>query len=944
MAEFSNLQPDSVISGSELVAVLDGSNGKKASIESIKDYIQRQLETQVNVSNVAASFSRQYPVVGSIKKGQACGIFRDSDNTLKMKASDNTNSLIASMSDTESFDTNIDGFELDRALSSGDLTVKPKDQDYITSSANAYVQGSGIEFTLTQNSSNSDLWEWNGRLWLSESTSSRRRWVSVYSITYNVATNSGRICLTGHISSTSNRYMTVSAISGSYYTLFNSSSYSGFNNRCFGFSLNSAHLTSFNTNRKLYFGISWTSSYPNSNQYQVAEVEGDASQDYNLDSDLIDDNFIKLPFTQRGSSDVYDFTPANPVYLQKLFTRFIPQYSFSGMSLNTSTGVLTITSTTSNKFFSIWIKADDTDIIKDLPTSTSARNLSTFTVTLNPGQISAFTSNNNSLEIRLTDNLNITNKFENISNFYFPFEQSSDDVTLSDFEDLSSLLVQNIFKISSTKAIIEVSGVYNSYDSPDFDSSGNYNGNSKKLANSQSSSRFFVLVEYANDTWSITKVFNPVMLNRNKTTGLEEVSNISTIYKAYEDEDEIHFACLNSVGFLCLVKYTKADNSFEYFVNETDDLSGNRFSLQDVGEFGSGNWFQLQFRQVSAQGQAHNYFYAREGGRQSSSSTSGHDHYLTIALLQGTISDAENSSYQKMVFSQLEVDDIGKNIPYDANTGVISELVTSEKRLTMCWIGSALTSSNPRIVYWTVRFNSDFSAFQKTYNSATKNYDGTNVFYESEYYIFYNNWLNPRTNNFESIGAPAPLFNVLSLRLELGVNIDSKFLLNNPVYDSSTGTLTAGKDYSFGFAGYSANSGVAFSERRASRASIITFSDADNRPTNLNRKYGFVNEPQLLFFYNNDKNFIKIADPVSVGLAVEFDTRVATAIGLAQDNYSEGDTGTLSYLKGSSVITLSGLSLVVGADYYFNNVTGELNSSGGRRVGRAISETELLVA
>ena len=131
---------------------------KKTTIESVKDYVQTQIATTINVSSSATSFSRQYPVVGSIKKGQACGIFRDTDGTLKMKASDNTNSLIASMSDTESFDTNIDGLELDRALSSGHLTIKFK--RYAISRIRLqtlHVNGSGIEFGITASSENTDL-------------------------------------------------------------------------------------------------------------------------------------------------------------------------------------------------------------------------------------------------------------------------------------------------------------------------------------------------------------------------------------------------------------------------------------------------------------------------------------------------------------------------------------------------------------------------------------------------------------------------------------------------------------------------------------------------------------------------------------------------------------------------------------------------------------------
>ena len=50
----------------------------------------RTLTTQINVTNSTNTFSRSYPVKGSIKKGQGVGLFRDASdsNRVKMRASD----------------------------------------------------------------------------------------------------------------------------------------------------------------------------------------------------------------------------------------------------------------------------------------------------------------------------------------------------------------------------------------------------------------------------------------------------------------------------------------------------------------------------------------------------------------------------------------------------------------------------------------------------------------------------------------------------------------------------------------------------------------------------------------------------------------------------------------------------------------------------------------
>lgn len=948
MAEITSLPSDAVLTGSEVLPILDNNVGKKTTIESVKDYVQTQIATTINVSSSAASFSRQYPVVGSIKKGQACGIFRDTDGTLKMKASDNTNSLIASMSDTESFDTNIDGLELDRALSSGDLTIKPKDRQLAESTSNPYVNGSGIEFALTESSENTDLLEWNGLIILSDfssgGNSNLKRNFQVTKVSYSKSSRQFRVTLRPleFKGNCSPYYLYASGVSGSTYTRFSTTCFTTeTTDNVRSGTFNQTHGDSVESNLKIYIAFSYSSSSPDSNQFRYAETESEASQSYNLDTDLIENNFMKLAFTQRGSSNIYDFTPSSSVYLQKFFGNLIPSFSFSSISLNTDTGVLSITSSSATRF-SIWIKAGDTDIVKDANNSTTARSLSSYTVTLNPSQITAFTNNNNSLEFKFTDNVNLSNKFENIANLYFPFEQSSSDVTTS-FTDIESVLVKDIFKLSSTKALLRANCSSFSSDKPQFDSSGNYNGHSKEVDTGVTNKEVLLLIEYENSAWSVKKSFNPVALSRNKSSGAEQVTNsFNKIFKAYEDDDEIHFGFISRDSIVSIAKYNKDDDSFEYFVNETSDSSGTRFNFQSYGEYGSLNWNPLVFRQLSATGEAHNYLFVRNGGRSSSSVTSGHNDYAVFCLLQGTVSDAENSSHKKITFAELEVDDLQNYIRDNADTEVISEINSDRKALTFCFIGNGLNSSDPRLIYITLFFNSDFSAFEKNYNSSTRRFDGVGVYFINEYYAFYNNALI--NNTFQSLGAPTPLFNVLTLRTKVGYNFESDFFLNYPVYNSSTGTLTAGKDYSSGYAANSINQGVIPQERRAGRGSILTFSDEDNRPQTFYRRYGMVNEPQLLFFYNTDKFFFKIGDPVAEGLAIEFDTRVATAIGLAQDNYSEGDTGTLSYLKGSSVITLSGLSLVVGADYYFNNVTGELNSSGGRRVGRAISETELLVA
>ena len=91
--KISEFTSDTNLSGSEEILVNDGGSTKKISLDSIKSFATKGLGQTISASTDPVVQFSEYPVKGTIAKGQGCTLFND-EGTLKMTAITSSNTTV----------------------------------------------------------------------------------------------------------------------------------------------------------------------------------------------------------------------------------------------------------------------------------------------------------------------------------------------------------------------------------------------------------------------------------------------------------------------------------------------------------------------------------------------------------------------------------------------------------------------------------------------------------------------------------------------------------------------------------------------------------------------------------------------------------------------------------------------------------------------------------
>ena len=995
MGRISDLPSDINITGDELIPAVESGSNVKIPVSSLVSHISNHVTTNVQVGNVPLASGQTFEAEGDIKQGQGVSIFRDQSNNIKMKASDNS-TLALSLGASSSFAENVDDFQVDFSTLTTDVKwspqaineTEPDPSDAnanfvskINNSSNPNIIGFNVKLAVKSGGG----WEWNPEANSNTGEAFRVQdgqgnSVEVYRVDL---TASGGVTAYVRNWTGSRQFVWYSYIGSKDFTTNYFSTGSDFNNTNITGSLGSSDLTNFQASgNDLTLSFIWSnsdSSYQTNTQYnfsynQPVVLTGEA--DYTFLSTELEQTSGRHGVTLTavsGSSVRFEYNPTTKPKFGAYESNFTQTFDLDRIELNTDNNTILFTnSNRSTSFPLIWRVYAGGNLVftsSQFTLNSGVARSYNLTSSQKDAIVNAshaiefeFVSRNSNLTSNWPDSLLVFKQVGTSNSgdqgFTEPADYTFKGIPLTDTRTSNvSFSAPLTFKVTDTKLLTRCF-VYpwfvsrpkitkNSSNEAVFGAVENYllkvNSNDNPFnqgADSVNGTQCYCLFEKESGTWTLKATFIP---SYNRATD-GATGNKAFVWRSSES---------NSVPF------TFHDDSSELIVA----LGRQNLTSELPFDFGRIRNFSTEFS-----GSA-NYWNRREAGYQNSNDsassvlffkldkTNNTFQYVINRTTTGTQNWFDNfvdASYTSSYFNPYVIKLING---FQNNTGKVAYI-----RYRNCHVATITKST----------YNTDYEQYAISINASVDDHDFGNsttahnqfTHYDGTHHILYFTWrqssnfylqrvhlnsgltdflrdYNSSTQQYDSQGIQSqsisftnPLFFVNPFPLiETTGFITEDFIIEA----SSSGSNITGRTYqlrkggAFGFFGRQAPNETGTKTQLTGTNSGLSFNS------------GFYNLFNVVQRASSTTMQFKRLSATEDGAGYTYNFSPNTAVGVALEAVDDGDDGTMAYLSGSNVITLSGATLITGADYFLNITTGELTNQGGRRIGRAISATQILV-
>ena len=946
------------LTGNEIVPLSDNDSLANTTLQTIIEKANESNVPQINVVDGANAFLRSYPVSGAIKKGQAVGLFEDSDGITKMRAVNNTTVEIQREQDDNLFGK-LDNFSIHKDDLVGSVKFKPN-SDQLSTVDGAYVSRSGIQFALTESESGSGFWTWQGEYFLSAGTLTQyQNAIKVTSISYDSNTNRGHISIeTLKAVNYAPRYVYVSAVAGSVYTRINTTAYNSLQLLAFSFNLNSTHRDSFLENNILYFGFSYNNSSPPTAQYDIVRTKSEGGTSFNLDSNFNKEGIIDTPLNQSDiDNTLYNadaiINSGTPKILGKLSLDIVDRIHLTGVNFSSSNNRFNISMSAGIGRKHFEIRVGDEIIYSTIALNTFINFTGNNSITLNSSQAQKILADLSNVKIRFLDFVS-ESSLSFIHNYY-PLEKTTNDLVLNNFPLIFQNVtpfINNIFRVSNDEIIVNLSSQATNTDVTTFDANGVPNGKDKYYKNKIRFEAILAYYKYESGAWVLKDTFAPSWSSSSKSTGhrVTEITSFThnLVLKMAEDSSRILFVIQSRQNerLIKIVEFDKTTKEFSTRIEETDEAYNDYHNTSNLGQASGRLNFMLR---VSGTNNSHHTVFVKENSYANSSDRSNNrnlnNDYNTLAFL--TLNDSELSTgLKKTIIVKDQEQDYGLEFSISSTD---SDLPTYKAKFYPEHQSVVITkilndSQHSGITFSFIYLNDSLTGLRLGFNGATLDFDDPSYFY-----VIISNvrgGLAPDSGD-SGWGGGSVVFNnniahvadfIFSDALFEEPEISKNFYFRLRI---SNGVIVGNSYYNLAIANVPRNS-FSFAKRTYPESTLISI---QGKTISRFRADPFRFEfPNLISFIDTeDREYIKVVNRQSEGLSVLQDLTISRAVGVSLDNYAAGATGQLNFLKGSSILTLAGLNFKPQVVYYLDNNTGELTTNGGRRLGLAISATEILL-
>ena len=1041
MAKISELPVEAVVHGDEIIPALSGNTNTQITIKQINDYINSQLKASIDVSSGTNTFSRQYPVLGNIERGQGVYLVSDPNdsNTLKMKAIDNSASQLVVDTDTKALSGRLDGVVFDLWKDAYDfgvnltpytLTSRPATND----ERNAWRINRGLSVPMTQDANEPTHYSWvrgaNDPKFLL--LNNFRDDVDFSIEIERVDIRDGNCYVTTSAGSYTNiprRYIYNASFSlltsdtgttTSDYTQKADGSREWFCGRFDNADITSMVADSRNRLQILFYGDSSSTSSTYAYGYDTDHyhVRLDPALRY-LPKDGIgeDEKPWRYKITLTGNPDdgnelIRDLsaglgqpTEATNAVMYRTIdgrrdgTKYnsswalredVTWYASMIVKYSKSTKVLTYENST----------VSSTRVLITIGTGTDAVVLGSFTnsqtITLSDAQDALLQTANEvyiSLEVVSSSTPSLF-QMDEWYRYYIPVYE----VSGSDFYPIrNGSTCENYSQTTSDHDVDRLANLplsnkeilvwYQARESgitvPTHETTGvgtakTWGFGEQKHIIQETSYRGDIQGQYlmsyvyneSTNKWEFKKKMGVVAADIIKATGVYKLfgrvgsvalsSSISLIHEfddryllgisMHPDTDTLAFRNSYSgspisnldttldrdllTNLLVIVEYYKNTGELKYVLTDDGTKVTNYFAFPTIKALASNQQFScglgLNYDDGSKDLRIMNLF-----------ATSSGSYFPYI-----NISDFRLSSYNDF-FNQAGKSEVNSvnlqrgasgsyNSFYAGGWKGIFNRSRREARLT-CY------STQGGLVSVLLPLNPDLTDFERQYSSTTRLFDGSYAgTYES---------ISVRYDTYTHISDP-----MVFDRDQLDRSMNRNFKHARDLVSATDGTLKAELLY---YQGY--YFGSIFSQRietLRTSTDLVTFQA--NETDVIHNDITIVCPNNVVTVSADAKATGSLADiydlkvgqyrmlnieidPTSDGRGFRFSGSAADAVGIALNNYVDGDTGDLAFLAGSSLITVSNASLVAGADYYIGDGDGKLNRLSGRFIGKAITATDILL-
>ena len=1003
MAKITELPLDISLSGNEIIPAVDGARNVGITLQGVSTYIADTLTTQINVTNTTNTFSRAYPVSGAIAQGQGASLFTDTDGMVKMRAADNSSTVVP-LTSVEELSANINDFE----FTLSDITDSVKVPFFQFSFAN--LQSTDLDdwggdrtpanygFKVTMTQATDEATQGYAWRWQRESTDpifalNTPSYPNAFIEIVRVEIRTGDMFITirdhGNTFSDSNTLYYRRVYAGAAALLLSSddgntdSDYTVLSNgdreyQMGRFDANDiAAMVAANNVIGIFITNVQTSNVEDGNySYRLSRRVLETPDTKTLDTDSFDeDGYMTVQMTQApGSTNVWSWDPetAGEEGYELILLRdeqgraqFTKRIQFYRLQFNSDTNRISAFSRSNDSFsnttFYTDIKIGDLD-------STEFENSNVFgqaDYLLSLTLATELANQSYSLKIRFKQiRYSSTVSFHRnlgVTRCLLPIRDKTDTDTNPEFSDIAVFTpIQNTSlhsrggQAEGVTKVDDNSFIYNYYVETTtykpshslaevversggdyvFGEAKNYINYGYNRSNYTSSSFYFK--RSATNVWESVSTFSPVLCRLEKSSGNARFETYREWFSKEigQDDESIWYVSVRSfrdfgggrglVGdqqgslgedalltansgkpVLVFYKMNKETGQFKYLYNETTDHIQNYFH----------NVANLYTQNIAYQGMqilsfnenvvriAMMYQYG----------------YVIFDLTLSNLGDTEQKASFSVVNSAGFVNVSYEDIP-------IESFYNSQTRQL---VFSYFEGRNRYKYIRAYQLNNTLTRMNENYNSSTLRFDNGNLSTISVYdYI------------------ATSLSKVASVQ-SLNVRESQEYRDLESIYglNFSGGRLTGTRAYATG--NVKENNVEFFNDPSISAYSWVIANASSNRYPHKNNNVlvTYLRTSEIVatntFYDWNIK--LKQLDPELNGQAVRipFDPRIAVGISLA--DYADGDTGNLGFLTGSSVLTLSGFGLIVGADYFLDNNTGLLNPVGGRLIGRAISGRDLVI-
>lgn len=913
MPKISELQIDSEITGDERIPVSNPSDNTNVAITTLQlnNYIANNIQQNTVISQTATQFSRTYTARGDIQRGKGVYLIRDNNNELRLSQLDGSRDVTINResSDFEAHLVASRSFHIENNLMERNV--------YPASDVISFLDINterGVRFTFEQQADGSYISNNSFPITIRPQVNSDTM-ITINSVSVNT---SGFVTIT-YDSITNSRIWFRGIYNDSGVLIYSTGSDTNFfigSNRTLQYgSFNViSDLNNQTGTKHLIFHWSTSDSSSTSVRYIADLVSSSGDNNWNVNSSRVDEDLFTNYNLLLSSQDTR---------FANMGTRALESFSLNSASIDSNNLNLTFSNLESNISSVFYqIKIDDNNYKRgELDLSTLSQSIE-----LTDAEV---TSIGDSLDIKFSS----MDSFIFIDNLYLPVIQTEDSFT-SYRQLVTNVIATNrnnffINRLSSDRMLVMAR--INSTDKINYletesDDSNNLqftNSLEGRLSYTYTNAMYFGIYKFIDNEWLFEKDFYPTFnhINKNDNTnyitsciGTSSTSSsnqrVFRVSPSFEDENEIIF-CINHLSSLYLTSDVFNEVDYSTATAPSDLLNSTFYTLflrYDKNE----NEIDYVLRDEPEA--VYNYWELFQ---------SAFDSNISIKILKTSNSQAilhySNSTRTAQLYSYSQSDYNDNLISYNNISLEESSSIGSysvDKSSKHVFFNNTLyfltinENSNMNLSY--IALENDLSDFLRAFNTSSSSFDG-NAYAGTIFNLSSNSYnINPLEALVNSTRFSLFFFPTSSNANSLFYTSFPRYIVKGSIFSEATSSrvftpIESNYNSSFSGAYYLNNIATHFS----------------------------VSDSQLFYFVDIEPN---ITSGITTFLASS-----QNGIGISDNDYNDGETARVLFFRGSSLITLSGFNLNEGSIYYLQDNGDVSTNSLGRRLGTAISPTELLL-